>query len=268
MNALVLAAVLAAEAGAVDDSRLLDLGLYVRVGALWIVPVVKSSEVSLTNVTGAARLATSDGPIPGSAVGLSDALMPAALIGFSLPFFERRLSIETVLAVPFTLKLVAKGTLASQSIAPTALGNLATGVPALGSELGEARVLPPVLTANWRFGPFWRLEPYLGLGVSYLVTLEAHITNRVLSEIASPQVEIPPAFGFVLQGGLDFRILKWLYARFDVKYIAGLDLTAHVKNVWVKLPGLPLYESARVGDNEVHMSVNPFAFTLGVGANF
>jgi outer membrane protein W len=273
MNGLLLALVVAAEAPApaaapVDDSRLFDLGLYVRAGALWIVPAVKSSEVSLENVTGAARLAVSDGPIPGSAVGLSDAVMPAAIVGFSLPFLERRLSIETVLAAPFTLKLIAKGTLATQSLAPTALGNLSTGVPPLGSELGEARVLPPVFTANWRFGPFWRLQPYLGIGFSYLMTLEAHITNPVLTEVSSPTVEIPPAFGFVMQGGLDFRIWRWLFATFDVKYIAGLDLTARVKNVWVRLPNLPLYGSAPVGDNVVHLSVNPFAFTLGVGANF
>jgi outer membrane protein len=194
--------------------------------------------------------------------------MPAMILGWSLPFFNHHLSIETVLATPFTLTLIAKGTLASQSLAPYALGNLPTGVPALGSELGVARVLPPVLTATWRFGPLWRLQPYLGLGASYLITLEAHVTNPVLTEVATPTMEIPNKLGFVMQGGLDLQLWRWLYATIDLKYIAGLDLVARVSNLWVRLPKLPLYDAARVGDNEVHVTVNPFVFSVGVGANF
>ncbi|MBK7862651.1 MAG: OmpW family protein [Archangiaceae bacterium] len=253
---------------AVDASRLFGTGLFLRVGGLVIAPAASSSEVSLQNVVGPARLSVSDGPIPGSGVGLSPAYMPAAILGWTLPWLGRRLSIETVLAAPFTLKMTTRGSLTDKSLAPYALGNLPTGVPALGSELGEAKVLPPVLTATWRFGPLWRLQPYLGLGVSYLITLEARITNPVLTEVATPTMEVPNALGFVVQGGLDFRIWRWLYATVDLKYIAGLELTARVKNLWVRLPRLPLYEAARVGDNEVHVTVNPFVLSAGVGANF
>jgi outer membrane protein W len=242
-----------------------DTGLFFRVGALVLVPVAHSSEVSLANVDGAARLAVSDGPIPGSSAALGTAFIPAAMVGWSLPFLERRLSIETVLALPFTLKLFAGGTLANQSLAPVVLGNLRTGLPALGPELGEARVLPPVLTATWRFGPFWRVKPYLGLGVSYLMTLDARITNPVLTEVATPTLQIPPRAGLVLQGGADLHVWRWFFVTLDVKYIAGLDLEARVSNIWVRLPNLPLYDAVRVGDTTVKVTVNPVVFQLGLG---
>ena len=73
--------------------------------------------------------------------------VPAVIVGYVLPVLGDRLSIETVLGVPFTVKFRATGTLADMSIAPTALG-IPTGVPPLGSELGEAEAAPPVVTAR------------------------------------------------------------------------------------------------------------------------
>jgi outer membrane protein W len=138
-------------------------------------------------------------------------------------------------------------------------------VPALGEELGEALVAPPILVVNYRFGPFWRVRPYLGLGVSYLMTLSAEITNPVLSEVVPPTIEIPNHAGFVMQGGFDVHLFKWFYATLDFKYIAGLELEAKVKNIWVRLPQLPLYGAAHVGDNSVTVSANPLAIQFGVG---
>lgn len=45
----------------------------------------------------------------------------------------------------FTVKFKATGTLANDSIAPSALG-IRTGVMPVGSELGEAMAAPPQLT--------------------------------------------------------------------------------------------------------------------------
>lgn len=262
---LLGAALAHAEDAAPPEPERTPVGFFFRVGTLLVAPVSSSSEVSLANVEGPARLSVSDGPIQGSSVGLGTNFMAGGMIGYTLPVLDRRLSIETVLATPFTLKLYARGTLATESLAPTALGSLPTGVPALGAELGEVKVLPPVLTATWRFGPFWRVRPYLGLGVSYLMTLAARITNPVLTEVATPTVEIPNRLGFVLQGGFDVHVWRWFFVTLDMKYIAGLDLTTRVKNIWVRLPKLPLYEAVHVGDNEVRVTVNPLVFQLGIG---
>jgi hypothetical protein len=52
---------------------------------------------------------------------------------------------------------------------------------------------------------------------------------------------------------------------FCVEGIGGLDLTAAMKDIWVRLPGLPLYEAVRVGDNAVQISVNPVVAQIGLG---
>jgi outer membrane protein W len=263
----LLALTARADEGAGDEYPERSTGLFFRVHALVLTPVSNSTEVSLENVDGPAQLAVKNGPIAGSSVGLGTNVMPSVTIGWSLPFLERRLALETVLALPFKLKMYARGSLADQSLAPTVLGNLPTGVPPLGSELGEVTVAPPLLTLTYRFGPIWRVRPYLGLGISYLINLDARITNPVLTEVVTPTIEVPNALGFVMQGGFDVHLFKWFFATFDFKYIAGLDLEAKVKNVWVRLPNLPLYGAAHVGDNVVKVTVNPLVFQLGVGVD-
>ena len=242
-------------------------GFSFRVGGLFIAPLGRSGEVELANVSGPAGLSLQNGPIAGSYVTLGTNLMPAITLGYALPFLNRQLSFETILALPFTMKMYAGGTLASQSLAPTALGNLPTGVPALGTDLGQVKVLPPVLTAVYRFFPEWRVRPYVGLGVSVLIPLEAQITNPVLTAVTQPKLSVPPKVGFVVQAGAEVRVWRWFFVTADLKYIAGFDLEAKVTDIWVKTPGLPLYEAVHVGDNIARVSVNPLVVQLGVGMN-
>lgn len=240
-------------------------GFYFRVGGLFIAPLGKSEPVELANVSGPAQLSVQNGPIAGSYVTMGQNLMPAVTLGYALPFLNRQLSLETILALPFTMTMYAGGTLADQSLAPTALGNLPTGVPPLGTELGRVKVLPPVLTAVYRFFPAWRFRPYVGLGVSVLIPLEAQITNPVLTAVTQPKMEIPPKVGFVVQAGAEVRLWKWFFLTADFKYIAGFDLEAKVTNIWVRTPNLPLYEAVHVGDNIARVSVNPIVVQLGLG---
>ncbi|MFZ5444393.1 MAG: OmpW/AlkL family protein [Myxococcota bacterium] len=267
MRALIVSLLVAAPSFAAEEAEPEWHGFSFRLGGLFIAPLGRSGEVELANVQGPAQLSVRDGPIAGSAVVMGTNLMPAVTLGYALPFLDRQLSIETILALPFTMSMYADGTLASQSLAPTALGNLPTGVPPLGRQLGEVKVLPPVLTAVWRFFPGLRVRPYVGLGVSYLIPLEARITNPVLTEVATPKLEVPPKLGFVIQAGGEVRLYKWFFATLDLKYIAGLDLEARVTNIWVRTPGLPLYEAVQVGDNVARISVNPLILQLGVGMN-
>jgi outer membrane protein W len=243
-------------------------GFYFRLGGLFIAPTGRSKEVELVNVSPMAHLSgVTDGPIAGSWSSLGSNLMAAATIGWAPPILNRQLSIETILALPFAQKMYLGGTVANTSLAPMALGVLPTGVPPLGSELGEVTVLPPVVTLVYRFFPAWRVRPYVGLGASLLIVMGAKITNPVISEVSQPKVEIPPKLGWVVQGGVEVRLFGSFFLTGDFKYIGGLDLTAKVSNIWVRLPKLPLYGATRVGDNIVRVSVNPIVVQLGIGMN-
>lgn len=271
LKLLVVSLVLSAQAFATDfmneDYGEVDgwYGFYFRGAALFVIPTGKSQPVELANVQGPAELAVKNGPIAGSYVTMGFNAMPALTLGYALPFWKRSLSIETILALPFEMTMHAGGTLATQSLAPYALGNLPTGVPPLGDELGKIKVLPPVLTLVWRFLPEFRVRPYVGAGVSVLIPMGARLTNPVLTAVGNPTLEVPVKAGFVIQAGGEVRLWKWFFLTADFKYIAGFDLTATVKNISVKLPALPIFEQAKVGDNVVKMSVNPVILQIGLG---
>lgn len=90
----------------------------------------------------------------------------------------------------------------------------------------------------------------------------------MLTAVHQPELSIPPAPGLVLQGGLDVRLWKSVYARLDVKFIALMLARAEVHHVEVETPGLPLFQSVEVGTAKMSIWVNPLIIQLGVGADF
>ncbi len=240
---------------------------YFRAGAATVAPVTSSQEMELSDVDGPASLAVHNGPIAGSGATVDSATIPAAILGYVLPTSSRRWSIETVLGVPFTVKFKATGTLATTSIAPTALG-IPTGVGPLGSELGEAKAVPPVLTLVYQLTGEGLLRPYVGAGVSVLFAYDAHVTNPMLTAVGQPEMSISPAPGAVVQAGLDVRVWKSVYARLDVKFIALMKARAEVRHIQVETPGLPLFDNVEVGTAKMNIWVNPFIVQAGVGVDF
>lgn len=241
--------------------------LYVRLGGALVAPVAQSREMELADVNGTASLAVANGPIRGSGASVDSALIPAAIVGVVLPTASRRWSSELVLGIPFTVKFKATGTLADTSIAPMALG-IPTGVGPLGSDLGEAKAIPIVVTATYRWPVHRVFAPYFGAGPAVLFASDAKVTNRMLTEVNQPDMTIDPAPGLVLQSGLDARLTKSIYARLDVKFIAFMLARAEVHNVNVKTPGLPLFDSVEVGTAKMDVWVNPFIVHASVGFDF
>jgi outer membrane protein W len=254
--------VLVSSASAHADNR-----LYFRAGLAHLTPMSKSQELVLSDVHGPASLAIMDGPVAGSGAAIDPVTVPAVIIGYTLPVLHDRLSLETLVGVPFKVHFRATGTLATMSLAPDALG-LPTGVPALGSDLGEATAAPPIVTAVYHPVDLGPVLPYVGAGVGVLVTYGAHATNPVLTEVAQPRFHVDPAAGLVLQTGFDLRISRRVTARADLKYIAFMKAHAEVDDIEVATPGLPLLESARVGNATMDMMVNPLVVQLGLGVAF
>ncbi|MBX3157562.1 MAG: hypothetical protein KF773_16425 [Deltaproteobacteria bacterium] len=238
--------------------------LYVRAGVAHVAPLADSREMELADVDGAASLAVRNGPIAGSGASVSSATIPAAIIGYKL---TPRWSLETVLGVPFTVKFRATGTLANESIAPMALG-IPTGVPALGAELGEAKAVPPVVTATYQLTGGGRLRPYAGAGVSMLFAYDAAVTNPLLVEVSRPEFTVKPAPGLALQAGAEARLAKHIYARLDVKFIALMLAEAQARHVQVRTPELPLFDTVEVGTARMSVWVNPLIVQLGIGTDF
>jgi outer membrane protein len=240
-------------------------GIYFRAGGLFLAPNSSSGPVTLSNVSGPAQLALSNGPIAGSGSGVGSAFLPALTLGYT---FWDQLSVETILAVPPTLQLTATGTMATQPLAPYALGNLPTGVVALGANLGQTKVLPPILTLTYRFLPNFVIRPYVGAGASVLISYDTQITNPVLTAVHPVSLNLPPKAGFVVQGGVDVKLWKQLFLTVDAKYIAGMSLDVTMTNLDVQVPRLPLYGQVHVGDATVHVNLNPVVLQAGLGWNF
>lgn len=241
--------------------------IYVRAGVAHIMPLEQSDEMELSDVQGPASLAVQNGPIAGSGATISSATVPAITVGYVLPFGGDKLSVETIVGLPFKVQFQATGTLANESIAPDALG-IPTGVGPLGPDLGEARAVPLVLTAIYKVAKLGMVEPYLGAGPSIMLATEEKVTNMMLTEVSEPHMSIAPAPGLVLQAGLDANITSRIWARLDFKFIAFMKARATVEHVQVRTPGLPLFDTVEVGTAKMGMWINPFIVQAGIGTDF
>jgi outer membrane protein W len=266
MRALVLCGVLLAPAFARADPLEPD-HFYVRGGVALIDPLSTSKPMELANVDGPASLALKNGPIMGSGATVDSATVPAIIIGYRLPYAHRRLSLETVLGLPFTVKFTATGTLANDSIAPSALG-IPTGVGPLGPDLGQASAAPLTLSLLYQLADVGRLRPYAGGGAALLVAFNAKMTNKMLTEVSQPEMSIAPAPGLLLQAGVDIQLYKKWYARVDVKFIAFMEANADVKHIQVRTPSIPLFDTVEIGTAKMSVMVNPLIIQAGLGADF
>ena len=240
--------------------------LYLRGGFAYLAPMVDSSELELSGVDGPASLAIMNGPVAGSGVSIDPVTVPGLTVGYVLPIAGDHFALETVLGLPFRARFRATGTLADTSLGPDAIG-IPTGIPPLGSELGEADAAPPDLTVVYRTPHLGPITPYLGTGIAVLFTYNAHATNRVLTEVARPTFTVDPAAGWVLQSGIDIALWR-LRLRAELRYVAFRRAHATVSNIEVRTPDLPLLETAKVGTATMDLWLNPLILMVGVGVDF
>ena len=202
MKHLLLASLLCAPSLALADEPVTDAPLadapaaapaqpkrkkiYFRAGVAHIATLERSDEMELADVDGPASLALDNGPIAGSGASVSSATIPGIIVGYVLPFANDKLSVETILGLPFTVTFKATGTLATESLAPTALG-LPTGVPPLGEELAHAKAVPIVVTAIYQVAQLGKIKPYIGGGPAIMfASAVISITLETRSSLSQP----------------------------------------------------------------------------------
>lgn len=215
---------------------------------------------------GLASLAVMPGPMQGG-VESDPSNIIAGVIGFAPAALRGYVAFETLVGLPKTTKLRATGDLANKSLAPFALGFVPTGIPPLGSELGEVKATPPMVTAIFRLPALGPLRFYVGGGASVLFVRDARITNPVLTQVATPRLEVTPALGAVGQVGVDIHLFDRFSARLDIKELWFQPSQATISNIRVHTT-IPLLETVDVGSAKSVLQANPIVVQAGIGATF
>lgn len=115
------------------------------------------------------------------------------------------------------------------------------------TELGETMIFPPIVTLQYHFDTIGGFKPYVGAGVQFI-----HFFDEG-SEIGG-DLEIDSAWGFSLQGGVDYELGNGLYVGADVRY-TWLDTEAHFRNT-------------ALGDIDTKLDLNPLIVSAHVGYRF
>ncbi len=155
----------------------------------------------------------------GGSVRADNAVMPELDITY---FINENFSLELILA--------------------TSKHDMAHANPSL--DLGSVWVLPPTLTAQYRFNNKTAFVPYVGAGINYTIFYNA-------DSGAANKVSYENGFGYALQAGLDYKL--------DQNWSLNLDVKKIFLNVDARVTG-----PAATAD----VDLDPWVFGAGVGYRF
>ncbi|MBV1934377.1 MAG: outer membrane beta-barrel protein [Parvibaculaceae bacterium] len=111
-------------------------------------------------------------------------------------------------------------------------------------DLGDVWLLPPTLTLQYHFTPKAQFRPYIGAGVNYTIFYGADKGG-----VAS--IEYDNAFGFALQGGMDYDLgNNWVF-------------NVDVKKIWLSTD-----VSINGGAITADVDIDPWFFGTGIGYRF
>lgn len=111
-------------------------------------------------------------------------------------------------------------------------------------DLGDVWLLPPTLTLQYHFAPKAQFRPYIGAGVNYTIFYGAD-SGAVAS------IEYDNAFGFALQGGMDYDL--------GDNWVFNVD----VKKIWLSTD-----VSINGGAITADVDIDPWFFGTGIGYRF
>ena len=123
---------------------------------------------------------------------------------------------------------------------------------ALGDvDLGSVWLLPPTLTLQYHFYPTKTLKPYVGAGLNY--TLFYGVKSGAVKD-----VKYDNAFGFALQGGVDYMLTDKYFLNFDIKKLfLKTDVDVDASNADPAATSVP-----------AKVNIDPLLIGFGVGMKF
>ncbi len=260
LGGVVIAIIVAiASSSAIADPDNPQPRWYFRLGFVRGVPQLDSFEFTLRALPGL-KIGASMVPTSQGSAEVEPLMLLGGPIGLVLPVLNHRLAVETIVAIPQSVKVVASGKLANESILPTVLG-APTGIPPLGREIAEVNATSPLLTFIYRVPSIGPITPLVGAGFAALLGFDVRL-GPVLKQYVSLKIDSPPSLAPIAQAGADIRLWHRVQARIDVKYLA---LSPQIKLKDIQAKTGQLIGTIDVGDAEIQASVHAWLVQAGVG---
>lgn len=219
--------------------------LYIRLGVGHLSYEGSSTELKVEDAQGLAAQAFGPGrsSLNNTGSGLGDKTFPAGTIGLYVPWTGRHLATEVTIAAPIKLDFQVTGRAANESLAPEVLedgsGNgIASGVPALGNNIGTLKTLPPNISFVYRPWVDTAVRPFVGVGAMYLYTYDTDVSNKFLNSETEPQLYLEKPVACTAKAGVDVDITDKLFFSLSAEYIGCAKVKAKLNNISVRAPNL------------------------------
>ena len=112
-----------------------------------------------------------------------------------------------------------------------------------GSEIGNAKHLPPTVTLQYHLRPSQTIQPFVGLGLNYTFFMEETLSS-------GNRLDLDNSFGLAAQAGVDLMLNRHWRLGMDLRYI-DIDTDARV-------------DGQAVGT----VNIDPLVYSLNLGYRF
>ena len=130
-----------------------------------------------------------------------------------------------------------------------------------GLDIGEAKQLPPTLSAIYHFDTVEKLQPYVGIGINYTIFFDEEVTDEAQAVfiginpgLTGADLELENSIGLSVQIGTDYHISD------------NVSLNASVRWIDIETEAEITFDS---GDKiSADVSIDPIVYTVAVGYKF
>ena len=196
---------------------------FMRLGPTQVSPNDSSSAVAVNGT-----------PVAGTGVTLDAGEALGVTFNYML---TDRIGVELLASTPFTHQIGGEG----------------LGI----ADIGEVTHLPPTVSVQfYPRAPSARLQPYVGVGLNYLLSYDADPSNELEAALGDASIDVDDGFGFAAQLGVDYRLSERWSLNAALWYI-DLDVDATIET-----------QTAGFERLDVGIDVNPYAWMIGTSYRF